>query len=156
MRPVRMTLPAQADSVPRVRHAVVALAREAGAGERVVADVALAVSEACTNVVMHAYREAGEPGAMRVCAEVGDGGLLEVVVADEGPGLDGRPDSPGLGMGMALMAAVTTGLELDHDGQSTRVRLTFCLGGAEPGTSQDPPSTDGPADDSASSPVNRD
>lgn len=140
---MRLTLPAQAASVPQARHALVALAREAGASERVVADVALAVSEACTNVVMHAYREAAEPGSLRVCAEISDSGLLEIVVTDEGSGLDGRDDSPGLGMGMALMAAVTTGLELDHDGSATRVRLSFCLGGDEPGDAAAP----SPADD---------
>jgi anti-sigma regulatory factor (Ser/Thr protein kinase) len=119
--------------VPQARHAAVALAQSAGASARVVADVALAVSEACTNVVMHAYRAADAPGSLQVCARVTEEGLLEVVVADEGGGIEQRPDSPGLGMGMALMAAVTTGLELDHDGALTRVQLSFCLRGDESG-----------------------
>lgn len=126
---MRLTLPAVPASVARARHAAVALARRSGAPDRVVADVALAVSEACTNVVMHAYRDADAPGALHVTAAVTDDGLLEVVIADDGKGLAERPDSPGLGMGFALMAAVTTGLELEHDGAATRVQLTFCLRG---------------------------
>jgi serine/threonine-protein kinase RsbW len=127
---VRLTLPAAAGSVPRARRAVADLAQRLGAGERIVADVALAVSEACTNVVMHAYREHDEPGVLHVSADQRDG-MLEVVVSDEGGGLTAREDSPGLGMGMALMAAVASGLQLDHDGAATRVHLTFDLGLAE-------------------------
>ncbi|ADB52897.1 ATP-binding protein [Conexibacter woesei] len=123
---MRLTLPAVAASVPEARHALSALARELGASERVVADVALAVSEACTNVVLHAYRELEEPGTLTVDAAP-HGALLEVLVSDEGSGLRARDDSPGLGMGMALMAAVATGLQLDHDGAATRLHLTFDL-----------------------------
>nr|WP_246345678.1 ATP-binding protein [Conexibacter arvalis] len=122
-----MTLPAAADSVPRARRAVVELARRLGAREGTVADVALAVSEACTNVVLHAYRGHDEPGVLHVEAD-GRDGMLEVVVSDEGGGLQPREDSPGLGMGMALMAAVASGLQLDHDGAATRVHLSFDLG----------------------------
>jgi len=128
---VRLTLPAVPASVARARHAAVALARALGAPERVVADVALAVSEACTNVVEHAYRDAAAPGALHVDARATGDGLLEIVVADEGAGLRTRPGSAGLGMGLALMAAVATGLELGHDAGATRVRLTFCLRGEE-------------------------
>lgn len=134
---MRLTLPAVAASVPEVRHALTALTRELGAPEGVVADVALAVSEACTNVVMHAYRElGGEPGTLTVDAGP-HGGVLEVLVSDEGSGLRAREDSPGLGMGMALMAAVATGLQIDHDGAATRVHLTFDLR-AEPDVAHEP------------------
>jgi serine/threonine-protein kinase RsbW len=128
---VRLTLPAAAESVPEARHAVVRLAREAGATERVLADVALAVSEACTNVVLHAYRDHDQPGKLSIDADVHER-VLEIVVSDEGSGVQPREDSPGLGLGMALMAAVATGVELDHDGAATRVRLTFDLHVAEP------------------------
>ncbi|MHA6623731.1 ATP-binding protein [Pseudonocardia sp. DLS-67] len=124
---MHLTLPASAASVPEARRAVVALTQRLGASPATVADVALAVSEACTNVVVHAYREHERPGVLHVEAAERDG-VLEVVVADEGGGLRAREDSPGLGMGMALMAAVASSLQLDHDGAATRVRLTFELG----------------------------
>lgn len=123
---MRLTLPAAAASVPEARHAVLGVARAGGASERVLADVALAVSEACTNVVLHAYRDHEVPGTLSLEAELHEG-RLEVVVSDEGSGVTPRDDSPGLGMGMALMAAVATGFQLDHDGAATRLRLTFDL-----------------------------
>jgi anti-sigma regulatory factor (Ser/Thr protein kinase) len=124
---VELTLPAIADSVPQARGAVVELAEQLGAPSQIVADVALAVSEACTNVVLHAYRDHSEPGTLNIEATLRDG-MLEVLVADEGGGIEAREDSPGLGLGMALMAAVASGLQLDHDGAATRVHLTFDLG----------------------------
>ncbi|MDW5593220.1 ATP-binding protein [Conexibacter stalactiti] len=123
---MRLTLPANAASVPQVRHAVVELGRAAGGSERMLADVALAVSEACSNVVVHAYREHAEPGTLAVEAEL-HGATLEVIVSDEGSGVLPREDSPGLGMGLALMAAVASSLQFDHDGAATRVHLTFDL-----------------------------
>lgn len=135
---MRLTLPATPESVPGVRHALTRLARELGASERVVADVALAVSEACTNVVLHAYREQERPGTLSVEADR-HGDSLEVVVSDEGSGLRAREDSPGLGMGLALMAAVASGLQLDHDGAATRLHLTFDLRAPAPAAPGDPP-----------------
>jgi serine/threonine-protein kinase RsbW len=127
--PLRVELPAVPGSVPGARGAAVAFARDAGASESVVANIALAVSEACTNVVLHAYRDRADAGTLTLEAARHET-LLEIVVIDAGGGLEPRTDSPGLGMGLALMAAVTTSLQLDHDGTHTRVRLTFELGDA--------------------------
>lgn len=123
---MHLSFPAVAASVPEARREVVALAERCGASPATAADVALAVSEACTNVVMHAYREHEAPGLLHVEAHAREG-MLEVVVADDGAGVQPREDSPGLGMGMALMAAVASGLQLDHDGAATRVHLSFEL-----------------------------
>ena len=130
IRAVRLTLPAIVESVPTARRAVVDAARAAGASERILADVALAVSEACTNVVEHAYRERPEPGTLSLEVEQ-HGSALTIVVSDEGSGVRPRDDSPGLGMGMALMAAVADGVQIDHDGAATRLHLTFELTAAE-------------------------
>jgi serine/threonine-protein kinase RsbW len=92
---------AVARSVRDVRRRVVAFAAEVGADRDLQARVALAVSEAATNVVMHAYRgSASRP--MHVAADFEDGGL-EVVVADVGEGLRPRR-SPGLGAGLGIIA----------------------------------------------------
>ncbi len=124
--PLSLELPAIPDSVPRARGAVLALARDAGASDDVLGNIALAVSEACTNVVLHAYRDRPDAGTMTIDAQLDEAGL-EIVVTDAGGGLEPRTDSPGLGMGLALMAAVTTSLQVDHDGAATRVHLTFDL-----------------------------
>jgi serine/threonine-protein kinase RsbW len=92
---------AVARSVGDARRRVAAFAAEVGADRDLQARVALAVSEAATNVVMHAYRgRTFRP--LHVAADFEDG-ALEVVVADEGDGL--RPGrSPGLGVGLAVIA----------------------------------------------------
>jgi serine/threonine-protein kinase RsbW/stage II sporulation protein AB (anti-sigma F factor) len=52
---------------------------------------------------------------------------LTVVVHDEGRGMLPRPDSPGLGLGLPLIATLAESLELGTDGGSTEVRMTFRL-----------------------------
>ena len=85
-------------------------ARGLGADESVAQDVAVAVTEACGNVVLHAYRERDESEEMVVCME-NPGNLLCVRILDEGVGMVPRPDSPGLGMGVPLMSRLTSRLE---------------------------------------------
>ena len=95
--------------------------------EQLLSDVKLAVTEACTNVVIHAYPE--EEGPMEVRAAVGDG-ELSVVVRDEGRGVVPRADSPGLGLGLPLIATLTESLELGTgDDDATEVRMTFRMAG---------------------------
>ncbi len=62
------TVPAVPDNVAPIRHAVVALAGRLGAPEEVRTDIALAVGEACANVVVHAYPP-GDVGPLVVHAE---------------------------------------------------------------------------------------
>ena len=68
-------------------------------------DIALAVTEATTNVVLHAYRDREEPGTVVVEVERYDDHLC-VYVRDHGTGLAPRVDSPGLGLGLGLIAQV--------------------------------------------------
>lgn len=98
--------------------------------ESVIDGVALAVTEACTNVVLHAYRR-GPNGSFRVVADRGPGGL-RVVVTDAGCGPAPRLDSPGLGLGVPLMAALTKLLEARpaDDGHGTVVTIVFDAGQA--------------------------
>ena len=119
-----------ATEVATVRHAVVDLATAHGIGGRPREDIALAVSEACANVVMHAYRHEAAPGSLAVDA-YGDDGEFFVVVCDEGIGMAPRTDSPGLGLGLPLIATLAESLELGTgDNHQTEVRMTFDLDGA--------------------------
>jgi anti-sigma regulatory factor (Ser/Thr protein kinase) len=88
-------------------------------------DVALAVSEAVSNVVMHAYRD-GRPGSVRVVACVRPSELV-VVVRDYGCGMRPHPESPGAGLGLSIIgaAASTMDVERPDDGGGTRIRLRF-------------------------------
>jgi len=130
-----LTLPARAENVAVVRHAFGGLGEALAVPDHALADVKLAVTEACTNVVVHAYGE--NEGPMAVSAELRDG-RLTVVVADEGRGILPRPDSPGLGLGLPLIATLAESLELGTgEGDETEVRMTFVLDG--------PPEADAPA-----------
>ena len=125
-----LTLPARAENVAVVRHAFGGLGDALDIEDQILADVKLAVTEACTNVVVHAY--AGRDGPMEVAAGIRNG-RLDVAVRDEGRGMLPRPDSPGLGLGLPLIATLAETLELgrSHDDR-TEVRMTFRID-LEPG-----------------------
>jgi serine/threonine-protein kinase RsbW/stage II sporulation protein AB (anti-sigma F factor) len=93
------------DSVPVARHAVMRYLAEADTPDPPLKDVGLVVSEGVTNVVNHAYQP-GEEGEVRVYVEVHDE-ELQVVIEDQGRGMMPRPDSPGLGLGLPLIATVS-------------------------------------------------
>ena len=120
-------LPAEPENVARLRHGVTRFAHDAGASDRLRRKVALAVSEACTNAVMHAYRRR-PPGSVAVRATRREDCLC-VEVADDGDGVRPRSESPGVGLGTPLMAILADSLEIDDNpaGHGTLVRLTFGL-----------------------------
>lgn len=125
---LELTLPARAENVAVVRHAFGGLGEALDVDDQTLSDIKLAVTEACTNVVVHAYPE-GE-GPLDVLASVREG-RLTVVVRDEGRGIVPRPDSPGLGLGLPLIATLAESLELGTGrGDATEVRMTFRLGEA--------------------------
>ena len=116
-----------AASVSEARAAVTAFAQSAGATADALAAVSLAVSEAVTNAVLHAYLDRDTPGTVEVRAECEDEKVV-VVVADEGRGMLPRTDSPGLGLGLPLIAQMTLSLEVhDRKGGGTEIRMSFAL-----------------------------
>jgi serine/threonine-protein kinase RsbW len=120
---------AQPDEVGRLRREVAGYVENLGAPESVVDGVRLAVSEALANVVLHAY-VGRDPGIM--IAEVWcDADHLLVRVCDEGRGLVPRVDSPGLGVGISLMASMADDFRVaNRDGTpGTIVSLRFSLAG---------------------------
>ena len=79
--------------------------------------VGLAVTEACANVAVHAYRDRPVPGDMVVEAVAGQD-QMHVTVVDHGSGLAPRFDSPGIGMGLPLMSQLCRPLRgADHRGR---------------------------------------
>ncbi len=121
-----LKLPAFAENVAVVRHAIGGLAEVRVIDEQTLADIKLAITEACTNVVIHAYED-GEHGLLELDASVDDE-CLAVVVRDNGRGIVPRPDSPGLGLGLPLIATLAETLEIGTDDvDHTEVRMTFRL-----------------------------
>src|SRR5256714_6940347 len=81
---LELTLPARAENVAVVRHAFGGLGDVLDVGDQMLADIKLAVTEACTNVVVHAYPD--REGPLGVAAILDDR-TLTVVVVDEGRGI---------------------------------------------------------------------
>lgn len=129
--PLQLAASARPDSIGELRRAVVAYAREVGSAQTDTEAVRLAVSEALTNVAMHAYRD-GEPGCMTVEAWP-ERQHLVVHVSDDGVGLIPRPDSPGMGIGLAVMAQAADEFTISNrEGvPGTLVQLRFALSPAE-------------------------
>jgi len=120
-------VPAEADQVAGLRNAVLRFADANGATKAAQDDIALAVSEACTNVVMHAYVSAAAPGSLTVEASHLNGEFV-VAVRDEGRGMLPRPDSPGLGLGLSIIGRLSQRLEIGENGASgTEVRMAFAV-----------------------------
>lgn len=120
LQPLDLELAATPASVATARHAVAGYCADQALDHD---GVALAVSEAVTNAVMHAYRDR-EPGAVRVFASVVEGALV-VVISDDGLGMTPRTDSPGMGLGLSLIAQFATTVEIDGGEDGTRVALSF-------------------------------
>jgi anti-sigma regulatory factor (Ser/Thr protein kinase) len=119
------TVPAIPASVPRIRAALAAHLRAAGVPRSVVDMVKVAVSEAVSNVVVHAYIGRDRPGPVHVTAYVSDD-TVHVSVRDEGLGTAPPRKSPGAGLGIPLIAEVATSMRMTQSpGDGTDVRMRF-------------------------------
>ncbi|MGN6588336.1 MAG: ATP-binding protein [Solirubrobacterales bacterium] len=119
-----MSLPARAENVAVVRHALAGLAERLGMDEASLADLKTVVTEACMNVVVHAY--AGmEPGPLEVEAESDIEGMT-VVIRDHGTGIQPRPEveRPSLRIGLTLIAALSSSFEIKGGAdKGTEIRM---------------------------------
>ena len=122
-----LRLPARAENVIVIRQAMAGLAEVAGMDPRRVADLKTVVTEACNNVVLHAYDD-GE-GPMEVSAEIG-GEDLEVTVRDRGRGFQPSAAEAGatLGLGLPLIASLSDSFAIHGGaGQGTSLSARFAL-----------------------------
>lgn len=110
-----LNLPREAVSVPLARHTVCSALETAGVEPTCVAEVGLALSEACTNAVRHA----GEGVNYDVMVHISDEQVM-IDVVDSGSGFGQRALTPQLphhaaenGRGMALMTALTDSAAFD-------------------------------------------
>lgn len=137
---VHLTFPAKADYLLLARLALAGLARGLQIDDEVLADLKLALTEACGNAVRHAY-SAGE-GSVRV-AFLFDDGRLEMIVEDQGAGVetslsldDESPFGDDVpiegGMGMAIIRAIVDELDVraGDDDRGTVVHMTKYLAAA--------------------------
>jgi serine/threonine-protein kinase RsbW/stage II sporulation protein AB (anti-sigma F factor) len=125
---LELTLPARAESVSEIRSAVRQFAAQHGVDRDVLGSVVLAVSEAATNAVVHAFVDRA-PGIVRTLARAGHDELI-VHIADDGRGMQPRVDSPGMGVGLPIIGQLARTLDIRRSGEAgTEVRMSFAAVG---------------------------
>jgi serine/threonine-protein kinase RsbW len=123
---VTLVVPAVPDSIAVIRQTVSGICEALGADPRAVGETKLAATKACTNVVLHAY--AGrDDGTIELDARTADDQLV-LLVRDHGNGMTPAPMGEGLGLGLPLIAALSTELTIvEAEGGGTEVSMTFAL-----------------------------
>jgi serine/threonine-protein kinase RsbW len=129
---VALTIPARPEYVVLCRLALTGIARTRAMSAELVADLKLALTEACSNSVRHAYDE-GREGAVEIRYELTDD-RLTVEVTDEGSGFDpqvlqrAQEELDEGGLGIAIIRAVTDDLEIGVRPEGgSRLRFTKYL-----------------------------
>src|SRR4051795_12497129 len=124
----RLSLPAVAENVAVVRQALTGMTEALGIGPGVLADMKTAVSEACNNVVVHAYADDDPGRPVEVVAMARDGDVA-VTVRDEGRGImpeEADLDADRDGVGLSLIMALSEAVEIEGvPGKGTEVRMRF-------------------------------
>jgi serine/threonine-protein kinase RsbW len=130
---VTLTIPARTEYLVLARLALAGIAREAPIDQSTLADLKLAVTEACGNAVRHAAPAAD--GAVRVSYSVAEG-MIEIRVEDDGPGMpvgEAREiaveELPESGMGLAIIEALVDEVEIGPGagGRGTSVLMRRAL-----------------------------
>lgn len=127
---MRLTIPAKAEYITLVRLALSGLSSLRPIGDETLGDLKLAVTEACSNSVRHAYRD-GRAGAVQVIYELHQDRLV-VEVWDDGEGFNAR-DEPAMedgalnegGLGIAIIRELADELELGPGAGGKGSRLRF-------------------------------
>jgi anti-sigma regulatory factor (Ser/Thr protein kinase) len=120
---LRIELVSVPSSVGLVRSMIRTLARAADLDAQLVDDMRSAISEACNNVVLHAYPSTPGPLIFSLAVR---GESIEAVVRDQGTGI--RPEAGrnrGLGMGVALINSLADRSEFESTELGTEVRMRF-------------------------------
>ena len=130
-RAIRLTIPAKAEYITLGRLALTGLSRLRPLGEETLADLKLALTEACSNSVRHAYAD-GE-GAVEILYELHDD-RLAIKVIDDGAGFEPRgggtaDDLVEGGLGIAIIRAIADEFELGprNGGRGSRLRFVKLL-----------------------------
>jgi serine/threonine-protein kinase RsbW len=132
---VRLTIPARAEYITLCRLALTGIARVRDLSDEVLADLKLALTEAASNSVRHAYAAADHDGVVEISYELLPNRLV-IEVTDEGEGFEpadaeGAPEelSEG-GLGIAIIRAIADNVQIgtQADGKGSRLQFEKELG----------------------------
>jgi anti-sigma regulatory factor (Ser/Thr protein kinase) len=118
-------LPAVPASVPRIRQELVGMLRQLDVASERLGDIALVLSEAVTNVVLHGYAH-DRPGPLYASAGL-TGRTLRISVVDFGRGLGSPSPSPGGGFGLSLIGELSDDLQIcsNEPDEGTSLHVVF-------------------------------
>jgi serine/threonine-protein kinase RsbW len=124
-RTLELTLDARPQNLALIRLALAGVAANAGAPREVVSDLKLAVTEACTNVIQHAYGGDASAGEIVVRYTI-ERGMVAVEVEDTGSGFEVDAPTPagdrnGGGNGLMIIRVLTDELSVSSVGSGTRL-----------------------------------
>jgi serine/threonine-protein kinase RsbW len=128
-RTVRLTIPAKPEYITLSRLALAGLSRVRTFPDETLADLKLALTEACSNSVRHAYDD--REGHVDISFELSDDRLV-IEVADDGSGFEpegaGRGDGEELsegGLGIAIIRSIADEVEIGggRNGRGSRLRF---------------------------------
>jgi serine/threonine-protein kinase RsbW len=122
---LELTLDARPQNLALIRLALAGVAGNAGAPREVVSDLKLAVTEACTNVIQHAYGGDASGGEIVVRYSI-ERGMVAVEVEDSGSGFELDAPSPvqdrnGGGNGLMIIRVLTDELSVSSARTGTRI-----------------------------------
>ena len=124
-RRLDVTFPAVAATAPLARRSIASFVGAVGVRDDILHDVRLAVSEAVSNVVLHAYPD--RAGTIELTAGLA-GDELRVRVADRGCGFREPSRNPGLGLGLGLIADASEEFVMTERATGgTELRMLFRL-----------------------------
>lgn len=131
-RSVRLTIPARPEYITLGRLALTAIARMRPLSDETLHDLKLALTEACTNSVKHAYQDG--TGSVDIVYEL-QGDRLAVEVGDAGSGFEARAEAADAandlaegGLGIAIIRALTDEVEIgNREGGGSRLRFVKLL-----------------------------
>jgi anti-sigma regulatory factor (Ser/Thr protein kinase) len=128
---IRLDLSNRPENVVLVRETIAGVAEAIGLDAADLDDIRTAVTEACNNVVLHAYE--GEEGALEVEIHAAVGGSCRVLVRDRGIGLQPQAseDQWIVGIGLPVIEALAQRADFEETpGGGTEVRMEFATPGA--------------------------
>lgn len=120
---MHLVVPARAEYLSMLRLLVAAIASDSGFTEESIADIKVALSEASTNVVRHAYPDGIEPD--RKVIEIncyGDVSQLMIEVTDHGSGIP-LPPPASEGLGLGIMGSLMDRVDVETGSTGTSVLL---------------------------------
>lgn len=131
---LNLTVAAKPENLAVIRQALAGYADAMGFDTNAIADLKTVVTEACMNVVVHAYPD-DAVGPLEISAEPDEDGL-EISVRDRGSGFRPRPadvQDSGLRLGLPLIATLSDEFEVrgGDRGTEVRVKLRFSRNGDE-------------------------